>query len=275
VINEVRYPSLLGPQSSVLVTGGEMKDIGRNDPCPCGSGKKFKKCHMGREEELVWEGRGEASLEEMGARIANLPAVAYGRSEEMLAALNLQQITGSSMGIKFVDMDQYSRLNVSGSAPSEEKRGGVLINVYKTAKADPEHVYIAVSEDVDDGTLVHQLAHALTYLAGSKLPAGTLDPLAYEIGIPTDHLDHPDEFGYWLDMLAKKFDVRLDADDTIIHYLYENHVLIPAQDIHQNNGVILRSKSDRMLQFLSEHSEEIDEMIRSLSGYIGKRKAQD
>lgn len=23
----------------------EMKDLGRNDPCPCGSGKKFKKCH--------------------------------------------------------------------------------------------------------------------------------------------------------------------------------------------------------------------------------------
>ena len=21
------------------------KDVGRNDPCPCGSGKKFKKCH--------------------------------------------------------------------------------------------------------------------------------------------------------------------------------------------------------------------------------------
>ena len=26
--------------------------IGRNDPCPCGSGKKFKHCHMGRENEL-------------------------------------------------------------------------------------------------------------------------------------------------------------------------------------------------------------------------------
>ena len=23
----------------------DKKDIGRNDPCPCGSGKKFKKCH--------------------------------------------------------------------------------------------------------------------------------------------------------------------------------------------------------------------------------------
>lgn len=22
--------------------------VGRNDPCPCGSGKKFKKCHLGQ-----------------------------------------------------------------------------------------------------------------------------------------------------------------------------------------------------------------------------------
>lgn len=22
-----------------------LKDVGRNDPCPCGSHKKFKKCH--------------------------------------------------------------------------------------------------------------------------------------------------------------------------------------------------------------------------------------
>lgn len=24
---------------------GAFADVGRNDPCPCGSGKKFKKCH--------------------------------------------------------------------------------------------------------------------------------------------------------------------------------------------------------------------------------------
>jgi len=23
---------------------GDKKDVGRNDPCPCGSGKKYKKC---------------------------------------------------------------------------------------------------------------------------------------------------------------------------------------------------------------------------------------
>jgi preprotein translocase subunit SecA len=25
--------------------------VGRNDPCPCGSGKKYKKCHMGKDEQ--------------------------------------------------------------------------------------------------------------------------------------------------------------------------------------------------------------------------------
>ena len=29
----------------VQATGGEYAGVGRNDPCPCGSGKKFKKCH--------------------------------------------------------------------------------------------------------------------------------------------------------------------------------------------------------------------------------------
>jgi preprotein translocase subunit SecA len=24
--------------------------VGRNEPCPCGSGKKFKKCHLRKEE---------------------------------------------------------------------------------------------------------------------------------------------------------------------------------------------------------------------------------
>lgn len=30
---------------------GKVKKIGRNDPCPCGSGKKYKKCCLGKEEE--------------------------------------------------------------------------------------------------------------------------------------------------------------------------------------------------------------------------------
>ena len=44
-----------------------MKKVGRNDLCPCGSGKKFKKCHMGMEDELGLDGVGEVSVEEFAA----------------------------------------------------------------------------------------------------------------------------------------------------------------------------------------------------------------
>jgi preprotein translocase subunit SecA len=34
-----------GPQMRPMGPAIDVKNIGRNDPCPCGSGKKFKKCH--------------------------------------------------------------------------------------------------------------------------------------------------------------------------------------------------------------------------------------
>lgn len=33
--------------------GGKMQKIGRNDPCPCGSGKKYKKCCLGKNGDAV------------------------------------------------------------------------------------------------------------------------------------------------------------------------------------------------------------------------------
>ena len=34
-----------------------MNVIGRNDPCPCGSGKKYKKCCRGRDEAQARKNR--------------------------------------------------------------------------------------------------------------------------------------------------------------------------------------------------------------------------
>lgn len=45
MINEVAQAAdelMVGNKSQSL---NPYKDVGRNDPCPCGSGKKFKKCH--------------------------------------------------------------------------------------------------------------------------------------------------------------------------------------------------------------------------------------
>ena len=145
------------------------------------------------------------------------------------------------------------------------------INLYKTLEANPNNIYIAISKDIQDSTLVHALAHALDYLEGSKMMPGTLEPLSLELGIPVDHLEHSEEFGRWLDYLEKRFDVQLDADDAIIAYLYQKEMLIKGKEIQEKNGLILKSKSDSMLRFLSENSEEIHTLIRDLPGYIGSK----
>jgi hypothetical protein len=254
-----------------------MKKIGRNEPCPCGSGKKFKHCHLGREDELQNGGMGEFTAE-MSAEIAALPPVAYGRSREMLEALDFRTLTGSAMGVKFVDLKTYRNLDVSagGSLVSgEETSGGVVINVLKTRQSDADNIYVAISQDVTDSTLIHQLAHVLDFLGGSKQMPGRAKPLGFDLGIPTEHLEHPREFGYWLDYLRKRFSVQPDAEDSIILFLYTNGLLIRGQDIEQRDSVLLKSKSENILRFLSEKAQEIDEMIRDLEGYIGPRKGDE
>jgi len=43
------------PQSGALAQGNPMKKIGRNDPCPCGSGLKYKKCCLPHVNEVTPE----------------------------------------------------------------------------------------------------------------------------------------------------------------------------------------------------------------------------
>ena len=254
-----------------------MKKIGRNEPCPCGSGKKYKKCHMGMEDDLVLDGIGEVTIE-MSSMITSLPEVGYGRSREIIEALDIQKLTKSSVGIKFVDLKEYIDLNFfGGSHPKASKgdSGGIFVNLYKTTKTDPDNIYLAISPNIDDSTLIHEMAHVLDYLGGSELMPGTLEPLSYELGMPVEHLEHPEEFGNWLNYLKEEFDVQLDADDAIINYLYENGMLIKGEEIHNKNALILKSKSDSMLKFLSENHQEIDAIIRTLSGYIGSRETKE
>jgi len=254
-----------------------MKKIGRNEPCPCGSGKKFKNCHLGREDELPLDGMGEFSAE-MSARITKLPNVWYGRSREMTDELDIQKLTGVTAGVRFIDLNAYRDLDLLDQkirGPEQEGTGGIFVNVLKTRHTDPDHLYIALSPDIGDSALVHQLAHVLDYLGGSKLMPGLAKPISFDMGVPVEHIEHPHEFGYWLDYLQQKFDVELDADDAIISYLYTNEMLIKGSDIERQDPVIVKSKSDRIMRFLSEQSAAIDDLICERQGYIGSRVKKD
>jgi hypothetical protein len=252
-----------------------MRKIGRNEPCPCGSGKKFKQCHLGKEDEIVFENIGEFTLE-MSEKITRLKPVAYGRSREMVDALDIEALTGSPLGVKFIDLHEYQGLDLFGNQTDQGgKGGGVLVNPFKTRKSDPDHLYIAISPDVEDCVLVHELAHVLDDLGGSKLLPGVAKPMAFEMGAPVEHFEHPEEFGYWLEFLHRKFNVPLDADDTIIYYLYQNKMLLKGDEIRANDPFLLKSKSQRILAFLSQRCAEIDALICERPGYIGSRVQKD
>jgi hypothetical protein len=255
-----------------------MKKIGRNEPCPCGSGKKFKHCHLGRDDDIILESVNEFSAE-MSARITSLASVSYGRSKEMLSSLDIKELTGSAMGVKFIDLDDYNALNLIGRDASAKGTaggaGGLVVNVHKTVKTDPDHVYVAISRRIQDSALAHLLAHVLDDLAGAKPMPGFSRPLSYELGIPIEHLEHPYEFGYWLTFLQKKFGAELDADDAIISYLYENGMLIKAEEIGRQDTMALKKRSESIMKFLSERAAEIDALICERPGYIGSRLKHD
>ena len=52
---------------------------GRNDPCPCGSGKKYKKCHQSEDEQAVHV---ELKRREQAAKDAAAAALAAGEDED-------------------------------------------------------------------------------------------------------------------------------------------------------------------------------------------------
>ncbi len=47
------YGSKLPKRKSVVTAPRHTKRIGRNEPCPCGSGKKYKDCHRAEGAEFL------------------------------------------------------------------------------------------------------------------------------------------------------------------------------------------------------------------------------
>ena len=246
-----------------------MFKVGRNDPCPCGSGKKFKKCHLGREEELL-DDLVELDEGEAGRRITALREVEYGRSRRMAEELDFRELTGKDGTVRFVDFQQYLGVGFNPKpGPPKGTSAGMIINPLKTDPYDPGAVYIAITPEVNDSTLIHELAHVLDYLETGYLP-GSHHELSGETGIPTEHLDHTMEFARWLDYLRDRFGAKLDAEDAVVMFLKDREMLLTASEIKERDQVKLTLKSKKIMRYLVDHREEILPLIRELEGFIGE-----
>ncbi len=246
----------------------DLGNIGRNDPCPCGSGQKFKRCHMGREKDLVTDKLAQDPAQ-VALAITKLPACQHPRAAEMAASLQITSPAGKALTIKLVDLGAYAQLQTGAQDAPRGGSGGVLINPNKTRVLDPEHIYIALSRDADDSTVIHQLAHAVDMITGSCLPPGKAAELAQQSGVPSEFLEHPQEFGDKLMELATEFGVELDAEDEIVAFLAERQMLLPGRLIAKAETAELVAEAEKSLRLLTDSKDEINARIENRAGYVG------
>ena len=244
--------------------------VGRNDLCPCGSGKKFKNCHLGREEELVGEVF-KPDADEAARLISGLPTCRNQRALELAAGLDLTSHTGKTYTLKLVDLAAYHALNLEGKKdrPAPAGEGGVFINPNKTKSQEPNTLYLALSPNCDDSTILHQFAHALDLIAGSRLPVGQGQELAAELEVQPELLEHPQEYGDILTGLAEQFNVTLDADDEIVAYLAERQLLLTGKTIRDAKQKEITSAITKAITTLRDNQAEIDARIKNRPGYTG------
>ncbi len=248
----------------------DLSNISRNDLCPCGSGKKFKKCHMGREHELLGDTL-NADPSKLAQQIIKLPAANHPRAAEMAKDMIITSPAGKEIRVKLVDLAAYQNLTPfarqSGGAQSG---GGVVINPLKTRLLDPGFVYLALSPNAGESTVLHELAHVEDIVSGSCVPSGKAQQMAAEMEVPLELLEHPQEFGEKMLELAEKFDVELDAEDEIIAILTRRKLLLPARTVAKGQKADIVAEAEKAMRYLNENQEEINARIAGRLGYRGK-----
>lgn len=113
-----------------------MADIGRNDPCPCGSGKKYKKCCLLKEAEFQGRRRDEGSA--VGTALAWLSeyypeAVDRAIREDYLGELAdaeidaLEELSPELRGMLDVNIGEWLLADAIFDVDGEDKRAGDLL----------------------------------------------------------------------------------------------------------------------------------------------------
>lgn len=85
-------------------------DIGRNDPCPCGSGKKYKNCCIGRENTTSPSNAATAVLADIRKEMQDKEFTSLGEAQAFLDRLTQQRNQTQSDDFHGLSPDQMHRL---------------------------------------------------------------------------------------------------------------------------------------------------------------------
>ena len=111
--------------SGVRVVGGALDDVGRNDPCPCGSGRKFKHCCLAKQGQAAHKATPDLSLGGLEQRLQALALAARQlwdadrQSESIAAFLEIARLAPNSapahhdLGIAYLRSGRYAEAAAS------------------------------------------------------------------------------------------------------------------------------------------------------------------
>lgn len=87
-----------------------MSSIGRNDPCPCGSGKKYKKCHLDKElPQEILEARSKTTMKQItSTKISFQTLLTEYQTLQTVLTIGLLQLHPSNHG-KNIHLEQMAR----------------------------------------------------------------------------------------------------------------------------------------------------------------------
>ena len=96
-------------------------DIGRNDPCPCGSGKKYKKCCLEKDE-----GKNRKEREKAALNAAKVAAAEAAETEKKEGAAPAQKHPERQQGFfkKVAGRMGFARGQQRRAPPPQNKSGG-------------------------------------------------------------------------------------------------------------------------------------------------------
>jgi hypothetical protein len=120
--------------------------VGRNEPCPCGSGKKYKKCCLDRERSAPSEEPGAAALHELDGRLVSLiHAFAVKRFGDAWKSALIE--VASWMG----DVPELLQLLAPWTAYTLEMEGRLVLDWFQEDRAHrlspAERAWLAVQRD--------------------------------------------------------------------------------------------------------------------------------
>ncbi len=87
-----------------------MEKIGRNDPCPCGSGKKYKNCCLGKEDQEPEKSMNERLMEEIGEQLGDRKFGSLEEANEFMARFMERKASVSQIDFLGLSSQQIHRM---------------------------------------------------------------------------------------------------------------------------------------------------------------------